>query len=194
MDSANTAQTHKQVTDDVRDLFERGGDSEYGGEAVTQLEHALQAAWLAEQEGADAGLIAAALLHDIGHLVHDLPDDAPDRGIDDLHERLGAVWMENRFPPQVTEPVRLHVESKRYLCACEEGYWESLSGPSQQSLALQGGVMDESECVAFRQGLHFAAAIRLRRWDDTAKIENLETPPLEHFLQYIDRVAETAEN
>lgn len=177
---------------EVLGLFERGGGSLYGGEAVTQLEHGLQAAMLAEQEGAPSELIVAALLHDIGHLLHRLPDDAPDKGIDDLHERLGAEWLEGRFPPSVLEPVRLHVESKRYLCAAEAGYEAALSEPSRVSLALQGGPMTPEERREFESGEHFEAAVRVRRWDDEAKIAGLETPPLSHFLGHVRRVLDGA--
>ena len=173
---------------EIARMFERNGGSLYGGEAVTQLEHGLQAAMLAEQEQAGSELIVAALLHDIGHLLHDLPDDAPDNGIDDLHEELAAEWLVSRFPDAVLEPIRLHVEAKRYLCAAEPGYLEALSPPSLQSLELQGGPMTEEECLEFSSGPHFEASIRLRRWDDLAKIEDLETPPLSHYLQHVEAV------
>ena len=170
-------------------MFEQGGDSQYGHEKVTQIEHALQAAFLAEREGASDELVAAALLHDIGHLLHHLPSDAPEQGIDDLHEVLAAEWLARRFPAIVLETVRLHVDSKRYLSAAEPGYWATLSEPSQLSLELQGGPFTDEECEEFRRGEYFEDAIRVRRWDDLAKIENLETPPLEHYLQVVDRVA-----
>src|SRR5262249_32499223 len=98
----------------------RGGD--HYGEGVSQQEHALQAAWLAEREGASPALIVAALLHDIGHLLHDLPDDVADQDIDTEHESLGSAWLSQYFGPEVSEPVRLHVAAKRYLCATEPGY------------------------------------------------------------------------
>ncbi|TWT87616.1 HD domain protein [Pseudobythopirellula maris] len=181
------------ISAEVLRLFRAGGNSLYGGEAVTQLEHGLQAAMLAEEEGASSELIVAALVHDIGHLLHDLPDDAPDQGVDDAHERLGADWLADRFPPEVLEPVRLHVDSKRYLCATEPGYYEELSEPSRVSLGLQGGPMSEEECLAFRAGEHYESALRLRRWDDTAKIDGLETPTLEHYAAHIERVALVSE-
>lgn len=187
-------QTRDTIVGEVFGLFRRGGDSLYGGEGVTQLEHGLQAAHLAERSGADSELIVAALLHDVGHLLHDLPNDAPDRGIDDVHERLGADWLRSRFPETVLEPVRLHVESKRYLCAVEPGYWDDLSEPSKVSLELQGGKMSDSECVAYRGGKHFEAAIRLRRWDDEAKVVGLQTPPLEYFNQHLGKAALAAKN
>lgn len=185
--------TDTRIDDEVLRLFAQGGDSQYGGESVTQLEHGLQAALLAEQEGAPEELVVAALLHDIGHLLHDLPDDAPDNGVDDLHENLGAAWIRGRFPASVLEPVRLHVASKRYLCAVEPGYLEALSEPSRVSLQLQGGPMSAEECEAFREGEFFESAIRLRRWDDEAKIAGLQTPSLGYFLRHIEAVAMTAE-
>jgi phosphonate degradation associated HDIG domain protein len=167
--------------DNILRLFHQGGHSEYGGEAVTQLEHALQCAMMAEQQGADAELITAALLHDIGHLVHDLPADAPERGIDDRHEDLGHRYLTAMFTESVTEPVRLHVDAKRYLCTVEPGYLERLSAPSVTSLRLQGGPMTSAEVAAFEASPHGKAASRLRRWDDEAKIPDLKTPEIEHF-------------
>lgn len=182
---------HHPVTLEVLRLFDQRGDSQYGHEAVTQREHALQSAMMAEEEGAPGALVAAALLHDLGHLLHKLADDAPDQGIDDLHEALAARWLERRFGPEVTDPVRLHVAAKRYLCTVEPEYRETLSGPSQQSLELQGGAMADDEVRAFRAEPHFEAAIRLRRWDDRAKVPGLATPPLEEFAVYLDRALDT---
>jgi phosphonate degradation associated HDIG domain protein len=173
------------IVDDIRELFDRNGGSLYGGEEVTQLEHALQAAMLAETEGADASLIVAALLHDIGHLLHDLPEDAPDDGVDDVHELLAYMWLREHFGPEVTEPVRLHVDAKRYLCAVEPEYRASLSAASLQSLELQGGTFSAAEVRAFEQRPFFEAGLRLRRWDDQAKVVGLVTPNLNHFLSYI---------
>lgn len=180
--------TH-HISRKVVELFHQKGNSQYGHEAVSQAEHGLQAALLGEQEGAPASLIAAALLHDIGHMLHDLPDDAPDQGIDDRHEILGQVWLVKHFPESVSEPVKLHVDAKRYLCATEPGYFAILSEPSIQSLKLQGGPMSEAECKQFEANPHYKDAVRLRRWDDAAKIENLPTPPVEYFAKYLDQTA-----
>ena len=169
------------AADEALELFRRKGDSEYGGEAVTQLEHGLQAAAAAMRDGADHALVAAALLHDVGHLLHDLPDDAPDRGVDDLHEQIGAEWIARRFVPATAEPARLHVAAKRYLCATDSEYAAQLSEPSRLSLQLQGGPMNSKEADAFSK-LPFAQdAIRLRKWDDEAKIPNAPTPTLEEL-------------
>lgn len=181
--------SHHPVTSEVLQLFRRHGGSRYGGENVSQLEHALQAAHFAENDGAPATLIAAALLHDIGHLLHDLPADAPDQGIDDQHEALGARWLAGRFGPAVCEPVNLHVVAKRYLCATDPSYFQLLSGPSIQSLALQGGPMNRAESQQFEQHPFYSEAVRLRRWDDAAKVEHLVTPYLEHFASYLDQAA-----
>lgn len=172
-------------------LLDKHSDSAYGGEAVTQGEHALQAAWLAEQAGASPSLITAALLHDLGHLVHHLPDNAPDRGIDDHHEVLAARRLEKVFGPEVVEPVRMHVAAKRYLCAVEPGYWDGLSVPSRVSLELQGGPMTEEEVQTFRAHPQCDAAVAVRRWDDQAKIAGLATPPLKHFLPHVMAALET---
>ena len=169
----------------IVELFEKHGDSEYGGEAVTQLEHALQAALLAEQEKAPASLIAAALLHDVGHLLHDLPNDAPDQGIDDHHENSAGHFLRKWFPASVAEPVRLHVAAKRYLCATDPTYMARLSEPSLISLKLQGGPMTDSEIAEFEANPFFKDAVRLRHWDDTAKDPELSTPPFNHFVGYL---------
>ncbi|MBL9124683.1 MAG: HD domain-containing protein [Planctomycetaceae bacterium] len=179
--------TPHPVTEQVLRFFRERGGSQYGQEAVTQLEHALQVALLAEQAGASPSLIAAGLLHDLGHLLHNHPDDAPDQGIDDRHEELAGRWLERRFGSAVTEPVRLHVAAKRYLCTVEPEYRQLLSGPSLTSLELQGGTMTPEEVAAFRAHEHSAAAVLLRRWDDAAKIPKLPTPSIEHFARYIDQ-------
>lgn len=176
---------------DILKLYESRGDSEYGGEAVTQREHALQTALLAEQEGASPALIAAALLHDVGHLLHDLPADAPDHGFDDRHESAGQHYLDRLFPDAVTEPVRLHVAAKRYLCTIDDSYRETLSQPSIVSLELQGGLMSREEVEGFEVNPFAADAIRLRRWDDAAKDPELRTPPLSHFAGYLHQAAES---
>jgi phosphonate degradation associated HDIG domain protein len=183
----------RPATQAVLQLFADRGDSEYGGEAVTQREHALQSAALAEADGASSALIAAALLHDIGHLLHDLPADAPDRGIDDLHENSGAAWLQRHFGPAVAEPVKLHVAAKRYLCAVDAEYLGRLSPPSVQSLQLQGGAMSADEVRDFEQHPRFRDAVRLRHWDDTAKVAGLATPDLTHFVRHLDAAADNAE-
>lgn len=177
------------ITKRIAECFANKGSSEYGGENVTQLEHALQCALLAEEAGATSELVVAALLHDIGHLLHDLPDDAPEQGIDDHHENSGYRFLEDHFPPAVAEPVRLHVAAKRYLCTVEAAYASQLSEPSLISFRLQGGMMSEGELSEFRSSPHWEDALNLRRWDDLAKAIDLPTPTLDHYLPMIDQVA-----
>lgn len=169
------------IVDEVIRLFASRGSEMYGGEPVTQLEHALQAATLAQQSGESDTLVAAALVHDIGHLVHDLPENAAEQGIDDKHEELGDAWLEQHFVQAVCEPVRLHVPAKRYLCTVEESYGKSLSPASITSLKLQGGLMSDEEVKTFESYTYFEDAVKLRRWDDEAKVTGLETPGIEAF-------------
>ena len=166
-------------------LFNDQGDSEYGGEPVTQGEHALQAAHLALTEGAASSLVAASLLHDIGHLLHALPEDAPEQGIDDLHEELGNRFLIKYFTPAVSEPVHLHVAAKRYLCAVEPAYFALLSEPSVISLHLQGGPMTAEECQTFEANPFHEDAVQLRRYDDMAKIPNLSVQPIEFYAELL---------
>jgi phosphonate degradation associated HDIG domain protein len=176
--------------DSVIELLRLRGSSQYGGEAVTQREHALQAAMFAERSGADVELVAAALLHDVGHLLHHLPDDAPDSGVDDRHEMLAGERLADCFGPAVVEPIRMHVAAKRYLYAADPAYRGTLSEPSLLSLRLQGGPMNAEEMSQFEKLPHFDAAVRLRRWDEAAKIEGLETPDLDHFVPLVRAAAE----
>ena len=177
------------LIDVIDDLFRRKGASLYGGEAVTQTEHALQAAMLAEDAGAPPPLVAAALLHDVGHLLHDLPDDVADMGTDDVHEQIGYQWLSEHFPPEVTEPVHRHVDAKRYLCAVDSNYLATLSPASQQSLRLQGGPLTDEEVRSFEANPFFEQSVELRRWDDQAKVPGLKTPGLAHFLQVLTEVS-----
>ena len=173
-------------------LYEALGPREYSGEPVSQLEHALQSAMLAQAAGAAEPLVAAALLHDIGHLVNDQGETPTERGIDDLHQFHGAHWLKRLFGPEVTEPVRLHVAAKRYLCAVRPGYREALSADSQRSLALQGGTYSAEEAEAFGRRPHAQDAVSLRLWDDLAKVAGLATPTFEDFLPLLARCAAAA--
>jgi [1-hydroxy-2-(trimethylamino)ethyl]phosphonate dioxygenase len=170
-----------QLVDQLIELLRTKGARQYGGERVSQCEHALQTAALAEQEKAPPALIAAALLHDIGHLLHEEGERPALRGIDDRHEEIGARHLSPAFGWAVAEPVRLHVPAKRYLCTADPGYFARLSPGSVRSLALQGGPFTPCEAAAFR-ALPFAEyAIRVRRWDEAAKVPGLATPDLERY-------------
>jgi len=175
------------VINQIFQLFAEQGQRAYFGESVTETEHALQCAYLAEQAGGDDILISAALLHDIGHLLHGLPEDIAGQGIDGRHEQCGSDWLLKHFGASVVDPVRLHVAAKRYLCAMDPQYLHDLSPASKQSLSLQGGPMTPDEIKAFEQEPHFESAVKVRRWDDTAKVPGLSVPGLEHYRTYLQR-------
>ena len=166
---------------ELADIIDGKGNARYGLADINQRQHALQAALLAEGEGAGAALITAALLHDIGHMVHDLGSNPADAGIDDRHEELGYDWLVGWFGPEVTEPVRLHVAAKRYLCATDRQYFGKLAPDSVLSLSLQGGPMSAAEVAAFEALPEHIAAVRLRQWDERAKVKGLVTPGFAHF-------------
>jgi phosphonate degradation associated HDIG domain protein len=175
--------------DRIARLFSERGDSAYFGEEVSQSEHALQSACLAEREGASDELVVAALLHDIGHLVNGHDEDIADRGLDGRHEDSGVAWLSAAFGPAVLEPIRLHVGAKRYLCAVDPSYRDALSEASRQSLALQGGPFEAAAVAAFEANPHHREAIRLRYWDDAAKVPGLIVPSLEHYRDRIEAAA-----
>jgi phosphonate degradation associated HDIG domain protein len=168
-------------------LIDGKGEGQYGLSSVNQRAHALQAALLAEQSGCDSALITAALVHDIGHMVHDLGEDPAADGVDDRHEQVGYEFLRRYFGPDVTEPVRLHVAAKRYLCATEADYFARLSPDSVRSLALQGGPMPPDDVTVFAALPGAEAAVRLRRFDEAAKVKDLPTPPAAHFLPHVRR-------
>ncbi len=177
------------VADEVIQLFEREGHAAYFGEAVSVLQHSLQTAWLARQAEAENTLIAAALVHDIGHLLHGRAEDVATHGIDGRHEIVGDAWLRLRFGPAVTEPVRLHVDAKRFLCRVEPAYYRELSPSSIESLQLQGGPFNESAAGAFQSNAYYREAIALRRWDDAAKLRDTVVPGLEAYREVLLGVA-----
>lgn len=156
------------------------------GEEVTQMQHILQAAHLAMLDGAPDVLIAAALLHDIGHFLDNAGNAAEEQGIDAAHEKSGAAYLASYFSPAVTDPVRLHVEAKRYLCSAEPIYREALSHASELSLALQGGSLTVHEMAAFMADPGAADALRLRRYDDLAKRQDWQVPDLETYRALLE--------
>ena len=174
---------------DIERLFTEHGHIEYSGEGVTQLEHALQAAHLAERDGADEALVTAAFLHDLGHLLNLQGETPSARGIDDQHQYFSIPFLRPLFPPAVIEPIRLHVDAKRALCELEPGYYEGLSEDSKRSLTLQGGIFTRLEREAFMAKPFALEAIRVRRWDDAAKVAGAPTPPLAHYLAIASRCA-----
>lgn len=171
------------TSDEIIRLFETRARSQYGHEAVSQLEHALQCAQLAEQADETDATIVAALLHDVGHLIAaekvGQPDDTQAR--DHLHQYIALPFLRGVLPDAVLEPIRLHVDAKRYLCGAEQSYWTGLSPASQRSLALQGGAYIYNELTTFMAQPFADEAVRLRRYDDLAKVPNKSTPNLAYY-------------
>lgn len=189
--------TPAESVDEVLALYERWGHDHYD-EVVSQLDHATQTAALAVRDGAPDELVAAALLHDVGHLL-DLDAAGPAgarsalAGGGDLHhEASGARYLAALFPPAVTRPVALHVVAKRYRCAVDPAYLDGLSDGSRASLAVQGGPFGTAEADAFAARPGAPEAIALRGWDDEGKVDGLATPGLDHYRPLLERVANGA--
>jgi len=180
------------MIDQVIGLYEAKGGREYEGEGVSQLEHALQSAHLAEQDGASPGLVCAALLHDIGHLINDRGETPTLRGEDDLHQYMALPFLRPAFPEAVLAAIRLHVDAKRYLCAVRPGYREALSEDSKRSLELQGGVFAPAQAERFIRQPFAADAVKVRLWDDAAKVPGRPTPDLAHFHAILRTVCRRA--
>ena len=177
------------VADEIFAIFASRGAGTYFGEAVTQTEHALQAAYFARRDAAPPPLVIAALLHDIGHLVVPVPDDLADWTHDARHEETGAAWLARIFPAPVFEPVRLHVAAKRYLCATSQNYLSQLSHASVATLKLQGGPMSASEAAQFEAEPFWRDAVEVRHCDDRGKMIGLSTPGLEQYRAMIEELA-----
>ncbi len=177
------------VTEQILAIFQEGGSSAYFGESVSMTEHALQAAYFAQAAAAPPALIVAALLHDIGHLVDDVPSDIADWTTDAHHERVGSRWLATRFRPEVSEPVRLHVPAKRYLLATDAKYFAKLSPASVITLKLQGGPMAAHEVAQFETEPYYKEAVRVRQWDDQGKVAGLKTPSLGDYRALIESLA-----
>jgi phosphonate degradation associated HDIG domain protein len=176
------------LADQVLAIFEGRGAEAYFGERISMTEHALQSAFFAREERAPPSLIVAALLHDIGHLIENVPDSLEEWTSDPRHEESGARWLARRFGTEVSEPVRLHVAAKRYLCAMDSNYVGMLSQASIVTLQLQGGPMTRSESLQFETRAFHAEAVRLRRWDDQGKIVGLKTPGLAEYRALIEEL------
>jgi phosphonate degradation associated HDIG domain protein len=177
--------------DEIVALFETRGTARYGGEAINQREHALQCAALAERAGETDDTVTAALLHDLGHLLQEangVADSSPTER-DDLHQFVALPFLRGVFSSAVLEPIRLHVDAKRYLCAVDSTYWATLSDASKRSLVLQGGVYSESEAAAFIAQPFAPEASRLRRYDDLAKVPDAPTAAFSSYITTMKRVS-----
>jgi gamma-butyrobetaine dioxygenase len=179
---------NRSPIDEIFATFRERGTAAYLGEPVSLTEHMLQSARAAELDGAGPPLVAAALLHDYGHLIHHLPEDAAEHGLDTRHEDVAFDFLSQHFGPEIVEPIRMHVAAKRYLCAVDPSYLEALSPASIVSLELQGGPFDHTELTDFESSPHAENAVRLRRYDDAAKTAGAETPDLEHYRSVLEAV------
>lgn len=181
---------------EILQLLDSRATTWYGQEAVSQREHALQCAQLAQSAGESDATVVAALLHDLGHMLdpkHEAREAAAPTAYpeqDDLHQFLALPFLRPLFPASVLEPIKLHVDAKRYLCAVEPAYWAGLSPASKHSLDLQGGVFDAAQVKCFEALEFWQEAVRLRRYDDLAKVPGAQTAGLAHFGQTMERVAQ----
>ena len=174
----------------IADIFLRRGADSYLGEELTMSEHMLQGALLAQQAGANDKLIAAVLLHDIGHYTNEFPEDALDRGIDNHHDSAGAAVLEPYFPQTVVDCVRHHVAAKRYLCATDPDYFDRLSAASVHTLNLQGGPMTTDEVASFIKNSALEEIVQVRIWDDEGKVAGVATPQFDHFMPLLQRLVD----
>jgi predicted HD phosphohydrolase len=176
--------------DEVLALYERWGTEHYD-EDLSQVDHAAQVAAWAVHEGDDEAAVAAALLHDVGHLlVMEARDTgAPVTDEDMRHEALGARYLGRLLPPAVTGPIALHVQAKRYRCAVDPAEVARLSAGSQLSLRLQGGPMTAAEVARFEALPAHAAAVALRRRDDAGKVLGAEPAPFATHEPLLRRLA-----
>jgi phosphonate degradation associated HDIG domain protein len=182
-----TTEQAEKVTNEIMDLYAGYGGNEYAGEKVTQLEHMVQAAQLAEEQGFDEEVILAAFLHDIGHISEAAKGDneMDGFGIKD-HEELGAEFLKEKgFSKKIVRLVESHVEAKRYLTATDPAYYAELSEASKRTLEFQGGPMTREEAEAFQQYPLFPLIIQMRKWDELAKIEHKPLPNLDHYRSMI---------
>jgi len=177
------------AAEELASIYAQHGAAAYYGESVTMTEHSLQAAYFARAHGVSDALVLASLLHDIGHLIESVPEDIADWHHDAGHERSGSRWLAARFGPEVSEPVRLHVPAKRYLCATDPAYLNQLSAASVTTLALQGGPMNDAERAYFETEPYWREAVLLRQFDDQGKIGGFKTPPFEHYRHLIEQFA-----
>lgn len=176
------------VVQQILHVFKSRGSENYGSEAVTQLQHAIQSGMLAQRDGASQSQVMAALLHDIGHILgkNPLPDN-PSQNYDDKHETSAYAWLLKHFGPAIADPVRLHVAAKRYLCTVDPAYSQTLSPTSLKSFYDQGGTMNDQEKLQFEQETYYREALQLRRWDDLAKDPAMQMLDIDDFTQSLQQ-------
>ena len=172
------------IVDEIINKYQNN-NSLYIGEEVTMTEHMIQTAMSAEENQSPASLICACLLHDYGHFIIEDPDRLVSKSVDGKHEDIGFNFLKNYFKPEVVEPIKLHVQAKRYLCR-EKSYWNALSKASKVSLKLQGGVMSDKETEEFTSLKFHYDAILLRKYDDEGKIPNIKMRKIEDYRNLIN--------
>jgi phosphonate degradation associated HDIG domain protein len=177
---------HIAPVDRIFSIFQQYGNRHYG-ENVSELEHALQTAEFAKQSGESDSIVLSCLLHDYGHMLHDLGEDIAQHGVDAKHEVIGATLLKDLFPEMILEPIRQHVAAKRYLCWKVPAYAQGLSESSSLSLQLQGGPMNDVEAQEFESNPHFAACLKVRRYDDMGKVPAMQTADLESYRGLIEK-------
>ncbi|HMR32189.1 MAG TPA: HD domain-containing protein [Geminicoccaceae bacterium] len=180
------------IVDPIEDIIARRGAEACLGEDVTQAQHTLQAATRTERGGGSDAMVAAALLHDIGHFIGEFGQDYIEKGVDNRHEDAGAAILELWFPPEVVEPVRLHVTTKRYLCATDSSCFGKLPEASVGTLALQGGPMVTEEVAAFERNRHRDIAVEVRLWDERAKDPEMATSDFGRLRLVLEQLARAA--
>jgi predicted HD phosphohydrolase len=178
--------TRDNIVDFILDLFAHRGAEEYMGEAVSMAQHMEQSAACAVADGANKELVIALLLHDIGHFMGDFPVEALENGIDNCHENAGANFLAPYFSKAVTEPIRLHVAAKKYLCAVDDEYIKRLSNASIDSLNVQGGPMTAAEVEVFESNPHHLAAVKARHYDDDGKVTGLDIRPIKDYRSLLE--------
>lgn len=181
------SQSHS-ITEKIFSLYEQFGAEEYAGEKVSQLEHMVQSAQLAMEEGFDDEVVLAAFLHDVGHLlpVQDVSETMNGWGVMD-HEKVGADWLlDMGMGERMCKLIASHVNAKRYLTWKYPSYYEQLSEASKNTLEYQGGRMNDEEAKAFESDPLFDLYIKMRSWDEAAKIEGKPVPDLAELKQKLD--------
>jgi predicted HD phosphohydrolase len=179
--SKMTTDSPQQTLEALTEIYADRATGQYGLTFINQLAHAVQSAYHARAQGLTASVVVAALLHDIGHMVHKLGEHPAALGINDQHEVIGSDWLARHFGEDVTDPIRLHVAAKRYLCTVESDYFSKLSKDSVESLAIQGGRMSQAEVLSFEQEAFWKDAVALRRIDELAKDPNGPMPRFDEF-------------
>ena len=180
-----TQETIDKTVEEIFEMISNSGEADYIGENITQLEHMCQAAEFAEAQGNDDELVLGALFHDIGHFCTEYSEEKDMGGYGNIeHDKVGADYLRNRgFSERIAGIVQNHVEAKRYLCVTRPGYYDKLSVASKKTLAFQGGPMSESEVQRFESDPYHKDYVKMRAWDELAKVENKPLPNINRYKE-----------